>query len=98
MTQQIAEWSTEVSALLLRGYARIGGGARREQFIAVAVIKMVGPRRAFIEGLLKADGCELTRADWRSLSVELHARGIEAVSAIRHGRERTFRVADWLPA
>ena len=82
----------------LRGYWTPGPDDRHDQFAAVVQVQIDdADRSAFLSGMLRVDGRDLGRADYRALArVLLHEFGVVTGLADRGGEEpEVFDVARW---
>ncbi|MBA4340629.1 MAG: hypothetical protein C0423_00595 [Methylibium sp.] len=88
------EW-LEVRKLTLRGYAEPGGYEAHRPFDAVLQADLFGSR-AFLSGMLRRDGADLGRADYRGIARLLRDEfGIVEGVADRHGREVMLQAERW---
>lgn len=88
------EW-LEVRKLTLRGYEQPGGYEAHRQFDAVLQADLMGAR-AFLHGMLRRDGAELSRADYRGIARLLRDDfGVSQGVADRHGREVVMDAERW---
>ena len=88
------EW-LDVRKLTLRGYSEPGGYEARRQFDAVLQADVLGSR-AFLHGMLRRDGVDLSRRDWRGIA-QLLSGGFGVVEGVadRHGREVVMDARRW---
>lgn len=91
------EW-LDIRKLTLRGYAEPGGYEGHREFDAVLQVDVHGTR-AFLHGMLRRDGAELGRADYRGIARLLHDQaGVTQRVADRHGQEVVMDAARWAAA
>ena len=74
-----------------RFYAEGDSYEARDPYVGVATILVVDDQ-GFISGLHG----RVTRRHWHALARQLKARGIATIASLRHKRQRTYRVDDWL--
>ena len=89
-----AEW-LEIRKLTLRGYERPGGYEAHRPFDAVLQADLLG-NRAFLHGMLRRDGADLNRHDYRGIArLLLEQFSIAEAVADRHGREIVMDARRW---
>lgn len=83
--------------LTLRGYWTSGADNRHDKFAAVMQAQIEDTdSSAFLSGLLRVDGSELRRDDYRALAKLLHGYGVVTALADRGDSEPAmFDVARW---
>lgn len=86
-----------VKKLTIRGYDEADGYARHIPFKAIlqADVYQV-EERAFLHGMLRIDGGDLRRQDYRGIAKLLRLdHGVSTACADRHGEEVAFDMARW---
>lgn len=86
-----------VKKMTLRGYTEPNGYARHIPFQAILQADVYQiEARAFLHGMLRVDGGELRRQDYRGIAKLLQAdHGVATGCADRHGEEVAFDAARW---
>lgn len=91
----MAQWHVDVSSLVLRQLP--DGAAFGSPYTAIASVKFIGNKRAYMEGFLRVDGKSISVKDLRDLGRMLRdSYGVTHVLSIRRGREVVYHIRDSL--
>ena len=87
-----------IKKLTMRGYEKPNGYAAHIPFQAILQVDVYSVEaRAFLHGMLRVDGGDLRRQDYRGIAQLLVADyGVTSGCADRHGEEVVFDAARWV--